>query len=227
MCGRYGFIHSPEDLEQAWGSLRIGGDFPPSYNRAPGQMHPVVRQAPDLSLELVPMRWGFVPHWGAQSKVLPINARAESITLLPLFREAFRSRRALIPADWFYEWAFDPDDPAVKQPMLLRARDHHILALAGIWDRHRRADGREEETFAILTVPALPAVAQIHGRMPLVLDPRHWPLWWHPHARRVQLEPCLQPADFPWETFPVSPRVNSTRYDAPEAALPWDGGMPD
>ena len=58
---------------QAWGSLRVGGDFPPSYNRAPGQMHPVVRQAPDLSLELVPMRWGFVPHWGAQSKVLPIS----------------------------------------------------------------------------------------------------------------------------------------------------------
>ena len=111
--------------------------------------------------------------------------------------------------------------------MLLHTRDHHILALAGIWDRYRRADGREEETFAILTVPALPAVSQIHGRMPLVLDPCHWPLWWHPHTRRAQLEPCLQPADFPWGTFPVSPRVNSTRYDAPEAALPWDNEIPD
>jgi len=226
MCGRYGFISSSEDLHRQWGAFRQLELFPPSYNRAPGQVHPVLRLAADLSLELVPMRWGFIPHWGAQSKVLPINARAESITLQPLFRDAFRSRRALIPADWFYEWAFDPDDPADKQPMLLRAQDHRILALAGIWDRHRRADGREEETFAILTVPALPAVARVHGRMPLVLDPRHWPIWWHPKAHRSHLQPCLQPETFPWEIVPVSPWVNRAAHDGPECIAPWNASSP-
>ncbi|WP_235826643.1 SOS response-associated peptidase family protein [Acidithiobacillus ferrooxidans] len=145
----------------------------------------------------------------------------------PLFREAFRARRALVPADWYFEWPFVPEDPSEKHPMLIRAQDHRILALAGIWDQHTTAEGQTEETFAIITVPAQPALQHIHQRMPLVLDRSHWPLWWHPHARRTHLEPCFQPADFSWESFPVSPQVNSTRYDAPEVILPWDGTIPD
>ena len=227
MCGRYGFIHSPEDLQQAWGNLHIRGDFPPSYNRAPGQIHPVVRQAPDLGLELVPMRWGFLPAWSNRTHIRPINARAETVATQPLFREAFRARRALVPADWYFEWHFVPEDPSEKNPMLIRAQDHRILALAGIWDQHTTAEGQTEETFAIITVPALPALQPIHERMPLVLDRHHWSLWWHPHARRTHLEPCFQPEDVPWESFAVSPRVNSTRYDTPEAILPWDGTAPD
>ncbi len=156
MCGRYGFIHSPEDLQQAWGNLHIRGDFPPSYNRAPGQIHPVVRQAPDLGLELVPMRWGFLPGWSTRTHIRPINARAETVATQPLFREAFRARRALVPTDWYFEWPFVPEDPSEKYPVLIRAQDHRILALAGIWDQHTTAEGQTEETFAIITVPAVP-----------------------------------------------------------------------
>jgi putative SOS response-associated peptidase YedK len=93
MCGRYGFIHSPEDLQNAWGKLRIRGDFPPSYNRTPGQMHPVVRQAPDLSLELVPMRLGFLSGWSTRTHIRPINARAETVATQPYVSGSF-SRQA-------------------------------------------------------------------------------------------------------------------------------------
>lgn len=226
MCGRYGFIHSPEDLQQAWGGFRVHGAFPPSYNRAPGQRHPVLRQAPDLRLELVPMRWGFLPGWSTRTQIRPINARVETVATQPLFREAFRLRRAVIPADWYFEWPFIPEDPSEKQPVLIRARDQSILGLAGIWDRHKGTEGQTEETFAILTVPATPTLQSVHPRMPLVLNPQHWALWWHPHAQRKHLEPCLQPAATLWESFPVTPKVNSPRFDEPEAILPWDGTPP-
>ncbi len=222
MCGRYGFIRNPEELQQQWGRLRVVGDFPPSYNRAPGQIHPVVRQAPDLSLELVPMRWGFLPGWSTRTHIRPINARVETVATQPLFRQAFHARRALVPADWYFEWP-SVAEARDKYPMLLRSKDHRILAFAGIWDQRTTAEGTVEETFAILTVPALPALQHIHDRMPLVLDRHHWPIWWHPHARRAHLESCFQPANIPWESFAVSPRVNRTRYDGPEAILPWDG----
>ena len=127
----------------------------------------------------------------------------------------------------YFERTFVPEDPEEKLPLLIRAQDHSTLALAGVWDQHTTAVGQTEETFAIITVPALPALQHIHERMPLVLDRNHWPLWWHPHARRTHLEPCFQPADFSWESFSVSPQVNSTRYDTPEAVLPWDGTAPD
>ena len=222
MCGRYGFIRNPEELQQQWGRLRVVGDFPPSYNRAPGQIHPVVRQAPDLSLELVPMRWGFLPGWSTRTHIRPINARVETVATQPLFRQAFHARRALVPADWYFEWP-SVAEARDKYPMLLRSKDHRILAFAGIWDQRTTAEGTVEETFAILTVPALPALQHIHDRMPLVLDRHHWPIWWHPHVRQAHLESCFQPANIPWESFAVSPRVNRTRYDGPEAILPWDG----
>ncbi|OFC43092.1 hypothetical protein BAE47_13490, partial [Acidithiobacillus thiooxidans] len=166
------------------------------------------------------------PGWSTRTQIRPINARVETVATQPLFREAFRLRRAVIPADWYFEWPFIPEDPSEKQPVLIRARDQSILGLAGIWDRHTGTEGQTEETFAIITVPATPTLQSVHPRMPLVLNPQHWSLWWHPHAQRKHLEPCLQPAATLWESFPVTPQVNSPRFDEPEAILPWDGTPP-
>lgn len=91
------------------------------------------------------MRWGFLPGWSTRTHIRPINTRAETVASQPLFREAFRARRAMVPADWYFEWPFNPEDPVEKHPVLIRAQDHHILALARIWDRHTTAEGQTDE----------------------------------------------------------------------------------
>ena len=76
------------------------------YNIAPTDQIPIVRIDPrDGEREVVMARWGLIPFWMKQKPKVPhINARAETVEKLPLFREGLAKRRCLIPATGFYEW---------------------------------------------------------------------------------------------------------------------------
>jgi len=108
MCGRYWLV-TPFDVLASRFHVR-GERMPlvPRWNAAPGQDLPVVRPDPKVkgARILEPMRWGLVPSWaaGPEDAGRPINARAETAATKPSFRESFRRRRALVPADGFYEW---------------------------------------------------------------------------------------------------------------------------
>jgi putative SOS response-associated peptidase YedK len=146
---------------------------------APTMTVDVIRLDKDGKRELVPMRWGLIPAWWAKSlKEIPatFNARAESVADKPMFRDAFRGQRCIIPASGFYEWTGDKGN---KQPHLFTAADGSpILAFAGLWDRWRnRAAGEHILSCTIIVCGANKWMQAYHDRMPVILDEKDFDGW--------------------------------------------------
>ena len=118
--------------------------FAPTYNAAPQDMHPVVRLDRETGeRELTVMRWGLVPYWSKDAKIgfSTINAKAETIATSPTYREAWKRRRCLVPAEWFYEW--QKIDAKTKHPYAIALKDDSLFAFAGLWERWKdKATGR-------------------------------------------------------------------------------------
>ena len=205
MCGRFTLISSPDTWPITGLANHLPG-FAPRYNIAPGQNIAVIRAAHDGSgPELVPMRWGFVPHWVREDRprLQPINARAETAAEKPMFRQALSSHRCLIPASGFYEWQ---GRQGAKQPWYIRANDSPIMLFAGIHD-HFSGTGEPIDTVAILTRNADAQMAPIHERMPVMVSPQQVDDWFGPGYRNVlNADPAT-----PLASWPVSTRVNNTR----------------
>jgi putative SOS response-associated peptidase YedK len=123
------------------------------------------------------VRWGFIPSWVKEIKPGKplINARGETLLEKPSFRNAVRRRRCLIPADGYYEWLGDV--PGKKIPHFIHRPDHGLFALAGLWEHWLGADGSELETAAIITTAPNDVIAQIYGRMPVVIHPENFAQW--------------------------------------------------
>ena len=153
------------------------------------------------------MRWGLLPSWAKGPWAKPmINARAETAADKPWFRDAFRWRRALVPADGWYEW---PKKGADKSPRLFRRKDGAPFAFAGLW---------EPGGFAVLTVESNPLVARVHDRMPLILPADAEGAWLDAKTPPERLRELFLP--YPSEALEarrVSERVGRTDVD--EASL--------
>ncbi len=121
-------------------------------------------------------RWGLVPHWAKDPRIgnRLINARIETAAQKPSFRDAFRRRRCLIPADGFYEWQSRGKH---KQKFLIRGASGRLLALAGLWERWRDANGVPVETCTILTTEPNDLLRPIHDRMPVIVPRDHYRDW--------------------------------------------------
>jgi len=122
------------------------------------------------------MRWGFVPHWykSVADGPLLFNARAETLAEKPAFRDAWRRRRCLIPADGFYEWKKTVGSKS--KPFYVRRSDRQQMIFAGIWQFSDDCEDRIP-TCTIITVPASEQILGIHNRMPLLIDPSDWAGW--------------------------------------------------
>jgi putative SOS response-associated peptidase YedK len=214
MCGRYRLVRRKEILAEVF-DAGTDVDWAPRYNVAPTQDVPVVRQnatQPTRSLSL--MRWGLIPFWAKDPKVgyKMINARAETIAEKPAFREPLQSRRCLVPADGFYEWA---KKAKMKVPYCFALADDSTFAFAGIWDRWKDPWGEQLPTCSIVTTSANPLVSEVHDRMPVILEPSNYDLWLDPGFKKI--EPLVDllrpfPADF-MRTWRVSSRINSVLND--------------
>jgi len=197
-------------------------DWSPRYNIAPTQMVPVVRQHPkeprrDLSL----LRWGLIPSWSkdASGAARAINARTETVATLPAFRDSFRSRRCLIPADGFYEWQ---KRGSAKQPYCFEVDDGELFAFAGIWDRWKDPDGQWIRSCSILTTTPNAVTSPVHDRMPVILDADNYELWLDPGMTdtAAALE-MVRPFDARrMRSYPVSGRVNQVQNDDAECSTP-------
>ena len=132
MCGRFAFTASKRQILKHF-ALPSAPEIPARYNIVPGRDIAVVRLLPEKPSDLVMPRWGLIPSWAKDMKIgyKMINARAESITAKPAFRNAFRQRRCLIPATGFYEWE---KKDSRKQPWFIRLKDEVIMAFAGLWE---------------------------------------------------------------------------------------------
>ncbi len=147
--------------------------------------------------------WGFTSPYGSD---LLINARAETIHEKPLFREAFRHRRCLVPADGWYEWS-------AKQPHYIHRTDNALMAFAGIWQPG------PIPRMAIITQAAAPALAAIHHRMPAIIPPTQWDAWLDPSATTPALAAMLAPHDASdLEAYPVRAAGSLERF-TPERSL--------
>jgi putative SOS response-associated peptidase YedK len=159
-------------------------------------------------------RWGLVPFWMKELPRVPhINARAETVHKLPLFRETFAKRRCLIPAKGFFEWQAMPDG---KQPWRFVRQDLGPFAFAGIWE-FARIDGKEIVSACIIVGEPNPLVAGIHDRMPVMLMPPDYDAWLNSMTSVASLKGLLNPYDPDlMRSYPVSRKVNSVKNDNEE-----------
>ena len=175
--------------------------------------------------ELSLMRWGLIPSWARDSSaaVSMINARSETASTKPAFREALKSRRCLIPADAFYEWQ---RTGKAKQPYCFEVGEGEWFAFAGIWDRWKDAGGKTVETCSILTTTPNAVTTAVHDRMPVILDPDGYDLWLDPGMTNVDAaSDLLKPFDAQqMRGFPVSTRINHVANDDEECSKPVELG---
>jgi putative SOS response-associated peptidase YedK len=188
------------------------------FNVAPTQSVLVVRE-PDAR-EAVFLKWGLVPRWAKDPDVgnRLINARAETVTEKPSFRDAFSRRRCLVPMEGFYEWARRGDS---KRPFYFHMRDGEPFAVTGLWERWE-GEGGPLETCTLLTTEANGLLASYHDRMPVIVRPEDYDLWLDAEVRGTEtLLPLLRP--YPREgmtAYAVSPVVNSPSNDSPSCVEP-------
>jgi len=219
MCGRYRLSRRKQVIEEHFDAVSLeedrNEDWSPRYNIAPTQPVAVIRQHPKKSIrELSLMRWGLVPSWAKDlsGAARMINARSETVTEKPAFRDALKSRRCLLPADGFYEWMRTGKS---KQPYCFEVNEGELFAFAGLWVRWRDAGGKVLETCSILTTTPNAVTAAVHDRMPVILEPESYEIWLDPGMRDVgtvseMLKPCEARQ---MRCFPVSSRINSVAHD--------------
>lgn len=224
MCGRFALAVAPEALRGFCG-YDERPNFPPRYNIAPTQPVPVVTLT-NGARRFTLMRWGFIPSWVKDPKDFPliINIRSETMREKPSFRAAFQRRRALMPADGFYEWA---REGRVSTPYLVERPDKAPFAFAALHETWSSADGSEVDTVALINGAATRPLSQISDRAPVILDPAVWTEWLDPatpadHAFRLLTPP---PHDA-LRMMRIGPAVNKVANDGPEVQRPAAGDAP-
>lgn len=226
MCGRFGLTR-PERLDLERFRVRELPTLTPRFNIPPGSDILVVREregerVADLA------RWGLIPSWSRDADIgaRMANARSDTAFEKPAFRQAMKSRRALIPADVFYEWQVVPGQSR-KQPHAIRLRTGAPFAMAGIWEywKPKDAEGEGIVSTAILTTDANALMGRIHDRMPVIIPPERYDAWLDPRTPAPALKDLMQPCPSDWlEAFPVSLRVNNPKADDASILEPVQSG---
>lgn len=217
MCGRFLLASPPHIVRDVFGAP-IRENFPARYNIAPAQPVAIIRTNERRAREFALVRWGFIPSWAKKDyfeKIEPkplFNARGETIAEKPTFRNAFRRRRCLVPADGFYEWRAEK---GARQPYLIRPAEDGLFAFAGIWETAIDPDGGEIDTCAIVTTEAGPDISPLHNREPVVIARKDYALWLDNDERSAKDALALlhaPPKGF-WKLHPVSKEVNDARNE--------------
>jgi putative SOS response-associated peptidase YedK len=222
MCGRYRLSRRKQLIEEQFDTADWQDDWSPRYNIGPTQPVPIIRQHPKEPVrELSLMRWGLIPHWAKEPSIAAgmINARSETASTKPAFRDALKSRRCLIPADGFYEWA---KTAKAKQPYCFEVNDGALFAFAGLWDRWKDTGGNWVKTCSILTTTPNAVTAPIHDRMPVIIDPDAYDLWLDPGMQNVAaISELLKPyGTRQMRCYPISSRINHVANDDVECSRP-------
>jgi len=209
MCGRFSFAASDRIIEEHFGISPGQTEFKPSFNCAPSQKLAVISsEAQDVFSY---MRWGLIPFWAKDISIgnKLINAKAETISEKPSFRQSFATKRCLVPADGFYEWKQDK----VKTPFRIAMKDDSIFAMAGLWSRWNDAGGKVLDTFTIITTTANQLMQPIHHRMPVILELKDYKIWLGRSSPETLLSLLKPYPEIRMKAFPVSTLVNSPVND--------------
>lgn len=169
MCGAFTLTKPIEDVASALGVKYDGPKLPLRFNARPSQFLPAILNTKPK--EIVLARWGFEPNWQGRDV---INARQETLSERPMFKEAFEQQRCLVPADGFYEWG---KADKKKWPHLYILKNKQLFNFAGLWRTHKDNDGKVINEFVIITTKANELVAKIHDRMPVIIIPGMEEYW--------------------------------------------------
>lgn len=212
MCGRFAF-YSPSEAVAALFGVEDSTQVMPRYNIAPTQFIAAIRRDAEQTNELTMLRWGLVPFWAKDPSIgnRMINARGETVAEKPSFRNAYRQRRCLILADGFYEWHREGE---VKIPYFISSASGDPFAFAGLWENWQSKDSDETlQTTTIVTTSANDFLAQVHHRMPVVLDPEKGQRWLDGDMDLIEEITANAPR---FQAWPVDRLVNNARNDVPE-----------
>jgi len=102
-----------------------------------------------------------------------------------------------------------------KQPYAVARQDGQPMAFGGLWESFRWPDETVTRSFTITTSAPNAEMAELHDRMPVVLEQADWPVWLGEldgdHAA------LLRPAsDGLLRVWPVDRRVGSPHNNGPE-----------
>jgi putative SOS response-associated peptidase YedK len=221
MCGRYAFLLPPEAMAALFKVLNEV-EYPPRYNITPTQpIIVVLERQGKRSAEL--FRWGFVPGWVKDPREfsLLINARAESMTEKPSFRDAVRNSRCIIPASGYYEWMTGAD--GVRRPYYIESNETETMAFAGLYSTWAGPNGEEVDTVCIVTVDPNLEISGVYDRMPAILrGPEAIDAWLN--TRDVDVREAVGLAASPpagtMKYHPVGKAVGRADAEGPELILP-------
>ena len=166
------------------------------------------------------MHWGLIPSWAKEASIgnRLINARSESASEKPAFRDAFRRHRCLIPASGYYEWKRIRER---SLPQYIYRADETPFIMAGLWDEWNAPGGAVVRTCAVLTTEPNPFAAAVHNRMPAILAGEDLERWLDPRSDVVVLQGLLHP--YPHDDLAaheVGMGVNKAGFDDPTCVLP-------
>lgn len=200
MCGRFTQHYTWAEIHAALDVFGPPRNLRARYNIAPTTDIDVIRLDVEGRRELVRMRWGLVPFfWKKGLKEVPatFNARAETVDQKPMFREAFKRRRCIVPASGFYEWTGEKSE---KVPHLFSAADGSpVLAFAGLWEKwHDAATGEDVLSATIVVSGASEWMQPYHDRMPVLLTPELHNAWLTGSAGVDTLRPAAESALREW-----------------------------
>ncbi len=224
MCGRYGF-GNPARLSE----LPFGVTLPPSvprFNIGPMQSVPLVFQdGSDRRAEMA--KWGLVPYWADDPSIgsRMCNARGDTVAEKPAFRSAFRSRRALMPAEFFFEWQVVAGSKT-KQPWCIALEDGEPFAFAALWERWRAKGNPDADpilTCAVITTEPNATMAPIHNRMPVILRGDNFEQWLDPATTSEQARTLMRPYEGAMHAWKTSTRVNKIGNEGAENIRPIEG----
>jgi len=221
VCGRFALATEKNILDMLYDlESRTGFELPRRYNIAPTQQSVIFRLTPgEETGELAMLKWGLVPFWADDPAIgsRMINARAETVSSKPSFRDAFKKRRALVPASGFFEWK---QENGGKQPYYVTRKDRRPFSMAGLWESWNKG-GTVLETFTIITTAANKLLAGLHDRMPVIVPDDAYRLWLDHAADPERIKAMLVPSPADELTLhPVSKAVNSPANDRPELIEP-------
>lgn len=217
MCGRFSFSPLTKIIEDRF-DVKVDQQYRPRFNSAPSQNLAVIsNQDPGI---LSYYRWGLIPFWAKDSKIgnRMINARAETITEKPSFRNSIKRKRCLVLSDGFFEWK--KINEKEKIPYRIMMKDESLFSMAGIWDSWKNEEGNLVNSFSILTIGPNALMENIHHRMPVILDPSDEKVWIGESSPESVIS-LLKP--YPAEkmtAYPISRLVNSPSNDGPEILEP-------
>ena len=226
MCGRFVQTQSAETYAEYFSVDAIRTDpLPPSWNVAPTDTVYAIAEHHE-ERRLGTFEWGLVPWWAKDRKIAAkhINARVETVADKPAFRDSFREKRCIVPADGFYEWEKKEKG---KLPHYVYRSTADPMALAGLWASWKDPETEERHrTCTIITGRPNDLVSKLHDRMPVILPAAAWEAWLDPTVDDpATLQEMLGGVETPeLAEHAVSTLVNKVANNLPDLITPLETG---